>query len=273
MTWLSDDAVVRLRDVATRPDFEGTRYTVLREIARGGMGVVYEAIDRELNRHVAIKVMSAAGRREAELIAGLEHPGIIPIHDAGALPDGRAFYVMKLVRGTTLSEKPRSIAEAVRLCVRISEPVAFAHARGVVHRDLKPSNIMLGEFGEVLVMDWGVSVAGTPGYMAPEDERTPRSDVFALGAMLREFVNSQRVPRRLQAIVAKATAHHPNDRYASAREFAEDLVRFLDDQPVAAYAENALDVLMRWLNRNRALLAVIGAYLVMRIVVLLVWHR
>ena len=259
--------------MAVRPDFEGTRYTLVREIARGGMGIVYEAIDRELNRRVAIKVAGTQSRIEAELIAGLEHPGIIPIHDAGVLPDGRAFYVMKLVRGSTLSETPHGVAEAVRLCVRISEPVAFAHARGVVHRDLKPSNIMLGEFGEVLVMDWGVAVAGTPGYMAPEEERTPRSDVFALGVLLREFLACENVPRRLRAIVTKATARDPNDRYASAREFSEDLVRFLDDQPVAAYPENAVDVLLRWVHRNRALLAVIAAYLVMRIVVLLIWHR
>ena len=273
MTWLSDEAVVRLRDIAVRPDFEGSRYTLVREIARGGMGIVYEAIDRELNRRVAIKVAGTESRIEAELIAGLEHPGIIPIHDAGVLPDGRTFYVMKLVRGSTVSETPHTVAEAVRLCVRIAEPVAFAHARGVVHRDLKPSNIMLGEFGEVLVMDWGVAIAGTPGYMAPEQERTPRSDVFALGVILREFVRSERIPRRLRAIIAKATAHVASDRYASAREFSEDLVRFLDDQPVAAYPENAVDMVLRWVNRNRALLAVIAAYLIMRIVVLLVWHR
>ncbi len=279
MTWLSDEAVLRLRDVAVRPDFEGSRYTIVREIGRGGVGIVYEAIDQELQRHVAIKVLPASSRREGQLIAGLEHPGIIPIHDAGLLADGRAFYAMKLVPGSTLSEKgtPHTIAEAVRLSLRISEPVAFAHARGVVHRDLKPSNVMLGEFGEVLVMDWGVSIAGTPGYMAPEQEHggivTAQSDVFALGVMLRQFVTNERTPRRLRAIIAKATAQSADDRYGSARDFAEDLVRFLDDQPVAAYPENAADVVLRWLNRNRALLAVIAAYLVMRIVVLLVWHR
>jgi len=273
VTWLSDDAVVRLRDVAMRPDFDGTRYAIVREIGRGGMGIVYEAIDQELQRHVAIKVLPAGNRREAQIIAELEHPGIIPIHDAGMLADGRTFYVMKLVRGSTLAEKPRTIAEAVRLSLRISEPVAFAHARGVVHRDLKPSNVMLGEFGEVLVMDWGVAVAGTPGYMAPEEERTPRSDVFALGVMLREFAGSDRLPRRLRAIIAKATSPLAADRYASAREFGEDLVRFLDDQAVVAYPENATDAVLRWLVRNRALLAVIVAYLIMRIAVLLVWRR
>src|SRR5512132_3902984 len=157
MTWLSDDVATHLQNVAARPDFSGTRYEVVEEIARGGMGIVYEAIDHELNRRVAVKVVSPDSRGEAQLIAGLEHPGIIPIHDAGTLADGRAFYVMKIVRGTTLRESPpRTIAEAIRLCVRICEPVVFAHARGVAHRDLKPSNVMIGEFGEVLVMDWGV---------------------------------------------------------------------------------------------------------------------
>lgn len=277
MSWLSDDAVARLQDVVVRPDFEGTRYTIVREIARGGLGVVYEAVDKELGRHVAIKVLSAAGRREAEVIAGLEHPGIVPVHDAGTLQDGRAYYVMKLIRGVTISHKPQSLAEAVRLCIRVSEPVAFAHSRGVVHRDLKPSNVMLGEFGEVLVMDWGVAVAGTRGYMAPEQERggqaSPPSDVYALGVMLREFVDGQRLPIRLRAIISKATAEGPNDRYASAREFAEDLTRFLDDQPVAAYPETALDRTLRWLSRNRALVAIVLAYLVMRVLVLFLAQR
>src|ERR1700682_2164938 len=129
MTWLSDDVATHLQAVAARPDFSGTRYEIVDEIARGGIGIVYEAIDHELNRHVAIKIVPAGNRGEAQLIAGLEHPGIIPIHDAGTLADGRAFYVMKLVRGATLNARPpRTIAEAIRLCIRICEAVAVAHA-------------------------------------------------------------------------------------------------------------------------------------------------
>ena len=274
MTWLSDDVATHLQNVAARPDFSGTRYEVVDEIARGGMGIVYEAIDHELNRRVAIKVVSPDSRGEAQLIAGLEHPGIIPIHDAGTLADGRAFYVMKIVRGTTLRESPpRTLAEAVRLCVRICEPVAFAHARGVAHRDLKPSNVMIGEFGEVLVMDWGVGVAGTPGYMPPDQQSGPSADVYALGTMLKETiaVTGEAIPRRLAAVLTKATA--PADRYASARDLADDLVRFLDGQPVVAYPENILDAVLRWLDRNRALIAIVAAYLVMRVIVLLFAHR
>ena len=273
MTWLSDDVATHLQNVAARPDFSGTRYETVEEIARGGMGIVYEAIDHELNRRVAIKVVPQGSRGEAQAIAGLEHPGIIPIHDVGTLVDGRAFYVMKLVRGTTLNAmRPKSIAEAVRVCVRICEPVAFAHARGALHRDLKPSNVMIGEFGEVLVMDWGVGVAGTPGYMPADEPPRPATDVFALGTILEEMIDAtgEKAPRRLRAIIAKAVG---SARYVSARELADDLLRFLDGQPVLAYPENALDVVVRWLDRNRALIAIIAAYLAMRVIVLLFAHR
>jgi len=290
LSWLSDDTVARLQNAAAQPDFSDTRYEITRALARGGMGVVYEGVDRDLRRSVAIKVLPiefAGGdaavrlRREAELIAGLEHPGIVPLHDMGVLADGRAFYVMKLVRGKTLAEmmqSPHTIAEALRLCIRICEPVAFAHARGVVHSDLKPANVMIGEFGEVLVMDWGVSVAGTPGYMAPEQEsasRGPVTDVFALGVILRQILarSGESLPRRLRAILTKATASSPGDRYSSARLLADDLLRFLDGQPVTAYPETILDALLRWGNRNRALIGIVSAYLVMRMVVLLMAHR
>ena len=104
-------------------------------------------------------------RREARVLASLEHPGIVPVHDAGELADGRWFYVMKLVRGRSLKDHLATLSgEAAVLAVfeRIAETVAFAHAAGVIHRDLKPSNIMVGSFGEVLVLDWGVAaVLGT----------------------------------------------------------------------------------------------------------------
>ncbi len=223
MTWLSDSALERLGSVTEIPDFSGTRYQLLDEIDRGGMGVVYAAHDTTLRRSVAIKVVrggllraDAADRleRESQILAALEHPGIVPVHDAGTLPDGRAWYVMKRVRGQRVDDVARSaisLADSLRLFARICEPVAFAHARGVVHRDLKPENVMVGEFGEVLVMDWGVAklvgdddparatapdggslpanrapleqiarsprltadgdVLGTRGFMAPEQER------------------------------------------------------------------------------------------------------
>lgn len=228
MSGLSDAVIARLRDLVERPELPMTRYEILDRIGEGGMGVVYLARDRELGREVALKVLrtpepTAEERdrilREARILASLEHPGIAPVHDVGVLPDGRVFYVMKRVRGERLdgfAHSPRSRAELLRLFRQVCDAVAFAHAAGVIHRDLKPQNVMLGAFGEVVVLDWGVAklrdhpaegtnsssaqptgentatgaVMGTPGYMAPEqlagrsaavDER---ADVFGLGGIL-----------------------------------------------------------------------------------------
>lgn len=197
MRWLSDQTLDHLRTLADWPERIADRYRVLEPIGQGGMGTVYLAEDVTLNRQVALKVLregvadaSAAARmlREARVIARLEHPGIVPIHDVGQLPDGRTFYVMKLVRGRRLddafgppldgeSEAAGSRAERLRVFERICETVAFAHAHGVIHRDLKPQNIMVGEFGEVLVLDWGVAKVLTPagtGESRTTDEISPR---------------------------------------------------------------------------------------------------
>ena len=268
---LSDDAVARLRDIAEQPDLTGTRYELVRELGRGGMGIVYEVRDRQLARSVAMKVVDDDWRAEAQIIAALEHPGIVPVHDAGDLPDGRFYYTMKLVRGLRLDEwaaQGHARTERLRLFARICEPVAFAHANGVVHRDLKPENVMVGEFGAVLVMDWGVAnVAGTPGYMPPERSRDARSDVYALGAILRFLAGDP--PRPLRAIVARATAHDPAHRYPNARELGDDVLRLLDGEPVSAYRENVFERTGRFLGRHRALVAMLLAYLVMRALILL----
>ena len=292
MTWISDNAVAHLRAVAELPDFSGTRYRIEREIARGGMGVVYEADDVELQRRVAIKVLAselasvpavARMRAEARTMARLEHPGIVPLYDAGLLPDGRLWYAMKLVRGRRLDELIAAPPELLRVFLRICEAVSFAHANGVVHCDLKPENVMLGDFGEVLVMDWGVAraagasevIAGTRGFMAPEQERgtsiDASTDVFALGAMLRTILPAK-LPRPLAAICAKATAAAQRDRYSSVRDLADDVSRWLDGQPVIAYRENFLERAGRWLTRNRVLITIITAYLIMRVIVIL-WIR
>ena len=166
---LSDKAIERLRAGADEPDLAGTRYRLLERVARGGMGVVYVAEDEKLERRVALKVLDVPGTdgdlanriiREARVLARLEHPGIVPVHDVGTLADGRVFYTMKFVEGQRLDkfiETVESVQDRLRLFLRICEAVAFAHARGVLHRDLKPANIMVGPFGEVLVMDWGLA--------------------------------------------------------------------------------------------------------------------
>jgi len=188
MKFLSNNALERLREGAETPDLAGTRYRLLERIARGGMGVVYAAQDENLQRRVALKVLDVPGTdgdlanrlvREARVLAALEHPGIVPVHDVGTLPDGRVFYTMKFVEGRRLDkylESVTSVPDRLRIVLRICEAVAFAHARGVLHRDLKPANIMVGPFGEVLVMDWGLAkILGSSGSnmaLAPDPEAT-----------------------------------------------------------------------------------------------------
>lgn len=182
MNWISDDAVARLRDAANEPDLSGTPCRYAGALGRGGMGAVFLVEDARLGRRVAMKVLDLPDRtgelesrlmREARVLAQIEHPGIVPVHDVGSLADGRVFYTMKYVQGRRLDEwvgSAASPAERLRLFEKICEPVAFAHSRGVLHRDLKPPNVMVGPFGEVLVMDWGVAkiVGG-----AREDARAP----------------------------------------------------------------------------------------------------
>jgi serine/threonine protein kinase len=279
LRFLSDEAVAHLREITEQPDLTGTRYEMVRELGRGGMGVVYEVRDRELERSVALKVLEQEWRAEARIIAALEHPGIVPIHDAGVLPDGRLFYTMKLVRGARLDAWAREnhgLTERLRLFARICEPVAFAHANGVVHRDLKPENVMVGEFGAVLVMDWGIAGVGTPGYMAPEQTRgenaEPRSDVYALGNVLAFLLRDLAVPRPIAAVIARAHAGDANARYANADALADDVLRFLDQEPVSAYRETLLERAGRWITRHRALLTLMAAYIVMRVIVFF-WMR
>jgi serine/threonine-protein kinase len=312
VTWLSNEVVAHLRTVATWPALPTDRYVILRAIGRGGMGTVYAATDRELGREVAVKISNAATagspfdarlRAEARILAALEHPGIVPIHDIGQLADGRVFCVMKLIRGDTLTaHAPRLAGDAARLGVfeRIAETVAFAHAAGVVHRDLKPSNVMAGSFGEVLVLDWGVAEAvgvdasgvrvGTRGFMAPEqrDGGAPvgaAADVFALGAMLFWLLTGDvppdapasvpaaldrsrgRLPVRLRAIVIKCLSPTPADRYDGAGSLAADVARYRAGQPVVAHRDTWLERAGQWFSTYRTFILLVAAYLVMRAIV------
>jgi serine/threonine protein kinase len=272
---ISNRVLARLKAAAELPDLSGTHYRLMEEIGRGGMGVVYLAEDTELGRQVAIKVLDDA--REARVLASLEHPGIVPVYEAGVLPDGRFYYAMKLVRGTRLDAflagTPRT-PDRLRVFQRICEPVAFAHARGVVHRDLKPANIMVGEFGEVLVMDWGAPGVGTPAFMAPEqtagEQVDARADIFALGRILEVLLRGEgRVPEPLTSICRRATAPEPRSRYGDALALAADIAAYLDHMPVSAHRESIGERLVRFASRHRTLLALVAAYLVMRILVIL----
>src|SRR6202171_4689016 len=190
MKFLSDRALERLCDAADLPDLSGTHYRLLDRVARGGMGVVYTAEDERLQRRVALKVLDLPGAagdlanrliREARVLARLEHPGIVPVHDVGTLADGRVFYTMKFVEGHRLDKHIESVAstpDRLRVFLRICDAVAFAHARGVLHRDLKPANIMVGPFGEVLVMDWGLAKILREEVSRDARETDPEATIF-----------------------------------------------------------------------------------------------
>lgn len=294
---LSDNDLQRLKDVVAEPDLSGTRYRIVRPAGSGGMGAVYVAEDTVLKRQVALKVIQpaeayldpgAADRllEEARILARLEHPGIVPVHDAGFLPDGNIFYTMKLVAGRQLDANA-SLTDLLRTFQRICEAVAFAHSQGIVHRDLKPENIMVGAFGEVLVMDWGVAkvlglpgegqgtVVGTAEFMAPEQARgdngavDARSDVFALGAILRFLLSGKSVPKALRAVCEKAQAREAEHRYPNALDLEREVGRFLDGDPVEAYAESLPERARRIVVNNPMAFALVAAYLAMRILVFL----
>ena len=260
---LSDRIVRHLREVVDLPDLSGTRYELREELGRGGLGVVYAAWDTELERRVALKVMDAEWAGEARLIARLEHPGIVPVYEAGVLADGRAFYTMKLVDGIRADRFVAAnppLGERLRVLERVGESLAYAHSCGVLHRDLKPQNIMVGRFGEVYVMDWAVDgVAGTPAFRAPESALDERSDVFALGALL-DFLLPHGAPPALRAIAAKAMSAQPEERYPGVLAVLREVGRFQDGLAVEAYEENPWQRVRRFAKRNEVLLWLLAAY-------------
>jgi WD40 repeat protein/tRNA A-37 threonylcarbamoyl transferase component Bud32 len=216
------------------------RYEILAEHGRGGLGRVYRARDKELGREVALKELIEPNYRaemrfvrEALITARLEHPGVVPVHEAGLWPDGTPFYSMKLVGGRPLDAliaEARTLDQRLALLPRliaVADAIAYAHDRKIIHRDLKPSNVIIGEFGETIVIDWGLakdltepaedelgedpgrtgaathltvagSVLGTPAYMSPEQERgeraDTRSDVYSIGAMLLQLLAGELRP-------------------------------------------------------------------------------
>jgi len=270
---LNDSVLDHLRRTAALPDLTGTRYELESEIGRGGVGIVYAAHDRQLDRRVALKVMEPALAEEARLIARLEHPSIVPVYDSGTLPDGRTWYSMKLVEGERLDRYltgTPSLAERLRIFRRIGEAIAFAHSAGVIHRDLKPQNVMVGRFGEVYVMDWGVAaIAGTPAFRAPESTMDARSDIYALGALLRFMKPEQPA---LEAIVAKATNPDPAARYPEVAALLGDVERFQEGLAVGAWSEPLIHRVRRFWSRNALLLGLLAAYAIVKLVLFLMRH-
>lgn len=341
--------VIKAADgMVARP--EPLHFALIEELGHGGMGVVLRGRDPDLHREVAIKLLRGANdpvRRarfitEAQITGQLEHPNIVPVHQFGLDPDGSPWFAMKIVNGETLAEllgrrvtqpeiaRAWPLTRLVGVLIQVCNAVAFAHSRGVIHRDLKPANVMLGGFGEVVVMDWGLgkmlegmsvelssepgalptsplmtldgAVIGTPCYMAPEQARgeidllSERSDVYALGATLCELIGGQppvtgtsvdevlalvgagqiklplvdwqgrRSPRELLAVVRRALATEPDERYASAEALAEDLQRWLDLRAVSVSDSSLADQIRRFLGRHR-IAAIVGAIAVVALVV------
>jgi serine/threonine protein kinase len=341
----------------------GSRFRILRPHAKGGLGQISVALDQELDRPVALKEIQdrhadephsrARFVQEAEITGKLEHPGIIPVYGLGHYADGRPFYAMRFIKGDSLMEaiaafhadeslkrdpsrRALRLRELLRRFQDVCNAIAYAHSRGVLHRDLKPGNIMLGPYGETLVVDWGLakpmgqeeesvrstalaegpirlsglsgsraetvpgSMVGTPAYASPEQVTgqlhllKPASDVYSLGATLyclltgrvpfagddigellgkvqrgelvRPRLLDPSIDPALEAVCLKAMALEPGDRYASCRALAENIERWMADEPVSAYREPLSRRARRWANRNRTAVTAAAVALVLGVV-------
>lgn len=327
-------------------------YRKLRFHARGGLGEIYIADDTDLQRDVVLKFIRPKHRDrrdcreqfqlEAEVTARLDHPGVVPVYGFGRTPDGRLCYAMRFIQGETLEERiakvhntdltashekrSRSLFSASRSVefrgllnrlATVCQTIAYAHNRGILHRDIKPENIMLGKYGDTLVVDWGLAMpinrdesarasgeqtlmptsgsgtssggssggpVGTPAYMPPEQATglpnlTPACDIFSLGATLYKLLVGQapytgdsardtlararygsftapreidsNVPVGLDAICRKAMAMDPGSRYITASDMADDIERWLADEPIHARKESRLERCGRWIRHHR----------------------
>ena len=374
--WTMETSDVPSGNLPTLPD-KFLRYTDFEIIGSGGMGQILRATDPKIDRQIAIKTLhpkllsnrSTLNRfqREARITGQLEHPNIVPVHDAGQSPDGTHFFCMKLVGGESLAEVLQGLSalhaeretahDGTRLLpefLKICDAMEFAHSRGVIHRDLKPANIMIGSFGEVLVMDWGLAknvlsdtqeqtsceleiqeldqehfrnyldtiipdstltqdgtILGTLDYMPPEqaagkvEEIDQQSDLYSLGAILYELLTLKPplsgklkiarlaqiirgkfppprecnpeafIPRDLEAVVLKAMAREKADRYPSVSEMKVDLQAFLQGRTLEAATYNPMQLLAKWIARNRKMCVGAAAVFVLSLTIfgLIRWNE
>ena len=270
-------------ELPTSAEPEQVRYAHGGELGRGGMGVVRSAVDRWLDRDVAVKRphtdLSAENvermMREARITARLVHPGIVPVWDVGEDEQG-AYYTMPVLMGRTfaaeLEEGTGDLRDRLDALLSVCRAVGYAHRCGVVHRDLKPENILLGELGEAWVLDWGVAleldhpdhaVVGTPGYQAPEqlsgEGVGPQADVYGLGRVLQDVLARESLPPpELVAVAQRCTDARPGARYADGVELSAELSRWREGHRVQAHAYTAAEILWRAARRWRAPLLVAG---------------
>jgi serine/threonine-protein kinase len=338
---------------------DGLRFRILRPHAQGGLGAVFVALDAELHREVALKQIldhhadDPISRQrfllEAEITGGLEHLGVVPVYGLGSYGDGRPYYAMRFIQGDSLKRaidrfhadelltkdpghRSLELRKLLRRFTDVCNAIAYAHSRGVLHRDIKPGNVIVGKYGETLVVDWGLAKAvgradpgvapdertlvpssssglaetlpgsalGTPAYMSPEqaegdlDRLGPRSGVYSLGATLYclltgrppflgddvgmilrqvqqgEFPSPRAldpaIDRALEAVCLKAMATKPEDRYASPRALADDVERWMADEPVAARREPWAERARRWGRRNRTVVMTASAAVLVALV-------
>ncbi len=357
------------------------RYGILRPLAKGGMGQVSVASDTELDREVALKEIQPRFRLddatlhrfllEARVTGRLEHPGVVPVYGLGSYDDGRPYYAMRFITGRSFQDAidefheaesagmaPEDHALALRQLlgrfVDVCNTIGYAHSKGILHRDIKPANVMLGAYGETLVVDWGLAkdmadgaatptggdgpavavtpepsadsfpgatgkygeydetkegftfmgqTMGTPAYMSPEqaagkwDVTGVASDVYSLGAMLYSLLSGSppfsgpsyevitrvqkgdykpvklvkgSVPSPLDAIVRKAMAFDIKDRYPDALALANDVERWMADEPVSCYAEPFLVRATRWAKRHRTGVIAAGVVLATGVLALVI---
>ncbi len=344
---------VRVSETAELPQGELSHYTLSRVHDQGGLGRVWLAFDKSLCRDVALKEIRPDKSpteqslqrfvREAQITGQLEHPHIVPVYElAHDRERAYPFYTMRFVHGQTMGDaieayqKKRRAGQAAGLefrrllqaFVSVCQAIAYAHSRRVIHRDLKPSNVMLGNYGEVVVLDWGLAktldkpeelpeeeqpadrlngaggvetqpgqILGTPAYMAPEqalgkrDQIDALTDVYGLGAILYRVLTGERphrgrdsqertrhaaedptpeprlvdanIPRPLSAICRKAMSRNRLDRYLSAAALADDVQRWLADEPVSTYCDPWYVRAGRWARRHRQLAATVGAVVIL----------
>jgi tetratricopeptide (TPR) repeat protein len=337
-----------LMQTVDQPTEQRSRYTLTRLHGEGGLGQVWVARDNDLEREVAFKQIKPVRAthpeiwrrflKEAKITGQLEHPNIVPVYELGRGPEEQPFYTMRLVRGQTLREAiadyhcrrkagaddPLAQPKLLHAFVCVCQAINYAHSHGVIHRDLKPENVILGRFGEVVVLDWGLAkvvgqadelvtqigisgdelpdatqagqALGTPAYMAPEqaegriDLIDRRTDIYGLGAILFEVLTGKAphagagtadvlrriaqsetplaravepaVPRALEAVCARAMARSRDARYESPAALAEDVLRWLHDEPVTAYREPLRVRAGRKLRRYKGLVAAAAVVLV-----------